>query len=130
MTSADLRLAEADSARLYELCKPSFRAGRCPETGAIGIVSECRAGDRHEFLVVKLLPPGPGDLKVAAHDHLVFDASYIRRAHLQMRGARLVGLVLFHTHPGSDRRSASRATTTSRSRCWWRTCRNLIPRPG
>jgi hypothetical protein len=102
MISADLRLTEADSARLYELCKPSFRAGRCPETGVIGIVGECRAGDRHEFLVVKLLPPGPGDLKVAAHDHLVFDSSYIRRAHLEMRGERLAGLVLFHTHPGCD----------------------------
>src|SRR5262249_994950 len=85
LMSADLRLTEADALRLREHCKPSFRAGRCPETGIIGILGECRAGGKHEFLLVKLFPPGPGDLKVAGPDQLVFDASYIRRAHLEMR---------------------------------------------
>ncbi len=102
MTSVDLRLMEADHLRLRELFKVSFRPGRCPETGVIGILGECRAGGKHEFQVVKLLPPGPGDFKIAARDHLVFDSSYIRRAHLEMRSERLAGLILFHTHPGAD----------------------------
>jgi hypothetical protein len=102
MTSADLRLTEADALRLGELFKPSFRPGRCPETGVIGTLSECRAGGKHEFLLVKLFPPGPGDLKVAGHDQLVFDSAYIRRAHLEMRAQRLAGLVFFHTHPLAD----------------------------
>src|SRR6266545_1910487 len=101
--SADLRLTEADALRLREHCKPSFRAGRCPETGIIGILGECRVGGKHEFLLVKLFPPGPGDLKIAGHDQLVFDASYIRRAHLEMRSQRLAGLILVHTHPRADR---------------------------
>src|SRR5579875_1021186 len=98
----DLRMTEASWHRLRELFKPSFRSGRCPETGAIGILGECRAGVRHEFLVVKLFEPGPGDLKIATHDHLIFDSSYIRRAHLEMRRNRLAGLVFFHTHPLAD----------------------------
>jgi hypothetical protein len=98
----DLRMTEADWHRLQNLIKPSFRSGCCPETGAIGILGECRAGEKHEFLLVKVLPPGPGDLKVAAHNHLVFDSSYIRRAHLEMRKEKLAGIVFFHTHPLSD----------------------------
>lgn len=99
----DLRMTEAAWRRLGELFKPSFRSGRCPESGAIGILGECRTAGRDEFLVVKLFEPGPGDLKVAGHDHLVFDSSYIRRAHLEMRASRLAGLVFFHTHPMADR---------------------------
>ena len=76
----DLRLTEADYLLLGELFSPSFRSGRCPEAGAIGILGECRAGDKHEFLLAKLFPPGLGDLKHAHHDHLVFDSGYIRRA--------------------------------------------------
>jgi hypothetical protein len=95
----DLRVTEADFLRLQELFKVSFRSGRCPETGAIGVLGECRAGSKREFLLAKLFPPGAGDLKVAQHDHLVFDSSYIRRAHLEMRAQGLAGLVLFHTHP-------------------------------
>jgi hypothetical protein len=98
----DLRVAEADWLRLQDLFKISFRPGRCPETGAIGVLGECRAGDRHEFLLAQLCLPGPGDLKIAEYNHLVFNASYIRRAHLQMRADGLAGLVLFHTHPGAD----------------------------
>jgi len=102
----DLRLTEADWHRLRDLFKVSFRSGRCPETGAIGILGECRAGNKHEFLLAKLFLPEPGDLKVAAHDHLVFSSSYIRRAHLEMRAQRLAGLVLFHTHPLADKEVA------------------------
>src|SRR5262249_35499836 len=54
-------------------------------------------------LVAKVLEPGPGDLKVAQNQSLVFDASYVRRAHLLMRSSRLSGLVVFHTHPAADR---------------------------
>ena len=100
---SDLRITEADALRLQDLFKPSFRSGRCPETGAIGILGECRAGGKHEFLLVKLFLPGPGDLKIAGHDHLVFGSAYIRRAHLEMRAERLAGLVFFHTHPLADR---------------------------
>lgn len=95
----DLRVTEGDFLRLQEQFKVSFRSGRCPETGAIGILGECRAGSKHEFLLARLFLPGPGDLKVADHDHLVFNSSYIRRAHLMMRAEGLAGLVLFHTHP-------------------------------
>lgn len=102
MTSVDLRLTASDYLQLRGIFKPSFRSGRCPETGAIGILGECRTGSRHEFMLAKLLVPGPSDFKIAASDHLVFDASYIRRAHLEMRSHRLAGLILFHTHPGSD----------------------------
>ena len=100
---SDLRLTQADSLRLHDVFKPSFRAGRCPETGAIGILGEFRAGNKHEFLLVKLVLPGPGDLKVAEHDELIFASSYIRRAHLEMRAEQLAGLVFFHTHPLADR---------------------------
>jgi hypothetical protein len=102
----DLRATEADYIRLQELFKVSFRSGRCPETGAIGILGECRAGNKHEFLLAKLFLPGPGDLKVAQHNHLVFDSSYIRRAHLEMRAEGLAGLVLFHTHPLANKEVA------------------------
>jgi hypothetical protein len=99
----DLRVAAADWLRLQDLFKVSFRPGRCPETGAIGVLGECRAGDRHEFLLAGLCLPGPGDLKVAEHNHLVFSSSYLRQAHLLMRAEGLAGLILFHTHPGADK---------------------------
>lgn len=104
MDTTDLRLTEADYLRLGELFAPSFRPGRCPESGAIGVLGECRAGTKQEFLLAKLLPAGPGDLKIAHHDHLVFDSGYIRRAHLEMRAQGLAGLVFFHTHPLADER--------------------------
>src|SRR5947209_8414548 len=95
----DLRVTEADFLRLQDHFKISFRSGRCPETGALGVLGECRTGNKHEFLLAKLFLPESGDLKVAAHDHLVFNSSYLRRVHLHMRTERLAGLVLFHTHP-------------------------------
>ncbi len=100
--ATDFRLTEADYLRLRELFAQSFRSGRCPEVGAIGVLGECRAGGKHEYLLAKLFPPGPGDLKLAQHDHLVFNSGYIRRAHLEMRAQGLAGLVFFHTHPLAD----------------------------
>jgi hypothetical protein len=101
MTSVDLRMTAPDYQKLRDVFKPSFRHGRCPETGAVGILGESHAGSRHEFMLVKLLVPGPGDFKIAENAHLVFDSSYIRRAHLEMRSKHLAGLVLFHTHPNA-----------------------------
>ncbi|HZZ80570.1 MAG TPA: ThiF family adenylyltransferase [Gemmataceae bacterium] len=95
-------MTDADWQRLRDQFKVSFRSGRCPETGAIGILGENQASDRREFILTKLLLPEPGDVKIAAHDHLVFNSSYIRRAHLEMRAQRLAGLVFIHTHPMAD----------------------------
>jgi hypothetical protein len=98
----DLRMSEANYLQLQDLFKVSFRPGLCPETGAIGVLGESQYDSRQDYLLAKLLLPGPGDLKVAQHGHLVFNAAYIRRAHLQMRAEGLAGLVLFHTHPLAD----------------------------
>ena len=102
--NTDLRLAEKDWRELQRLFSSSFRPGGQNEIGAIGILGECKAGDKHEFVVAKIFLPGPGDFKVADTGGLVFDASYIRRAHLEMRSERLSGLVTFHTHPLADQR--------------------------
>jgi ThiF family len=99
----DVRITERDWLHLRERFTQSFRPGFPPETGAIGVLGECHAGDRCEFLVVKVFWPGPGDLKVARNGALVFDSSYIRRAHLMMRSKGLAGLITLHTHPHSDR---------------------------
>jgi hypothetical protein len=45
-------------------------------------------------------------LRIAGHDQLVFDSSFIRRAHLEMRAEGLAGLVFFHTHPQADQEVA------------------------
>jgi hypothetical protein len=95
----DLRVREADWNCLCDLFKVSFRTGHCPETGALGILGECRGSRKNELLLAKVFPPEPGDIKIASHDHLVFSSSYLRRAHLEMRREHLAGLVLFHTHP-------------------------------
>lgn len=102
MHSIDLRMSETDITNLREHCDASFRGRNRKETGAIGILGECKTGKKHEFLLMKLLLPGPGDLKVAEVGEVVFDASFIRRAHLEMRAEKLAGLVFFHTHPMSD----------------------------
>lgn len=104
MITADLRMTETDWITLRKHLAGSFRSPQAPEAGAIGVVGECRAGDRHEFTVARMLWPGPDDLKVAENRALVFDARYIRRAHLLMRSEGLAGLVMFHSHPLSDQR--------------------------
>ena len=103
MTS-NLRMPEADWKRLREHCQTSFRPGNPPETGALGLLGECRVGQRQTFLLVKLMYPGPGDLSVATNGSLVFASSYIRRAHLAVREAGLAGLAFIHTHPRATTR--------------------------
>lgn len=102
MTTTDLRITETDWIALRKHLAGSFRSPQAPEAGVIGVVGECRAGGRHEFTVARMLWPGPDDLKVAENRALVFDARYIRRAHLLMRSEGLAGLVMFHSHPMSD----------------------------
>jgi hypothetical protein len=103
MNTVDLRVAEKDWVPLRQLLDSSFRQGFEKEAGALGILGECRTEGKREFIIVKIFPPGPGDIKYANSGALVFDSSYIRRAHLAMRSERLAGLVTFHTHPFSDR---------------------------
>src|SRR5579885_2148981 len=98
----DLRLAQRDWLALRKHCAPSFRSGFPPETGAIGLVGECRTASRHEYLVARICWPEPGDILTATSGALVFSSTYIRRAHLAMRAAQLAGLVTFHTHPHAD----------------------------
>lgn len=104
MNTIDLRVAEKDWLPLRRLLDSSFQPGFEKEAGAIGIFGECRTEGKHEFIIAKIFPPGPGDIKYAHSGALVFDSSYVRRAHLAMRSERLAGLVTFHTHPFSDRR--------------------------
>ncbi len=98
----DLRIAERDWSALQKQFQSSFRGYMAPETGALAVLGERRGGDHQEFLVTEVLLPGPKDLKVAHNGALVFDSSFIRRAHLRMRRAGLAGIACFHTHPGCD----------------------------
>lgn len=98
----DLRMSEADASLLREHCETSFLSKRGKETGAIGLVGECKVGNKHEYLIVKILLPQPGDLKVADVNEVVFDSAYIRRALLEKRRLGVAGIVFFHTHPFSD----------------------------
>jgi hypothetical protein len=100
----NLRMTEQDWNGLQKVFRPSFRPGVCPETGAIGVLGKSTHDDVEEYLVAKMFWPNPGDVKIARSGALVFDSSYLRRVHLFMREKRLVGIVTFHTHPGSDHR--------------------------
>jgi hypothetical protein len=100
----DMRIAESDWNRLRRHFASSFQRPMAPETGALAILGQCKTSGRHEFIVAKVLFPGGGeDLKESSGGALVFGASFVRRAHLEMRKNGLVGLATFHTHPGSDR---------------------------
>jgi hypothetical protein len=99
----DLRIAEKEWKELRKLFCSSFRSGQPIEIGAIGLVGECKSIKIHEFIIAKILLPKTGDFKIANSGALIFDASYIRRAHLEMRSDGLAGLVMFHTHPFADR---------------------------
>lgn len=101
MSTADLRSTERDWNQLRRQFASSFRPAGA-ETGTIGLVSRCSANGEDELLLARMLWPQKGDLKVATNRSLVFDPSYIRRAHLEMRKERLAGLAVFHTHPLSD----------------------------
>lgn len=102
MNTANLRVTQTDWSRLRLHFQSSFREVGAPETGAIGVVGVSAVGDRREYLLAKVFWPQSGDLKIARDDSLVFDASYVRRAHLHMREHGLAGLVVFHTHPMAD----------------------------
>lgn len=98
----DLRIAERDWSRLRNHCASSFRSATSAETGALGLLGRCRTDAKEEFIVTKVVLPGPGDLKTASSGEVVFDASYIRRVHLETRRAKLTGIAAFHTHPFAD----------------------------
>jgi hypothetical protein len=100
--ASDVRIAEADWNLLLSHLAVSFRSRGAPETGALAILGECRTEARHDFLVVKILLPEPGDLKIASCGEVVFSSSYIRRAHLEMRRKGLAGIAVVHTHPFAD----------------------------
>ena len=100
--NADLRIAERDWMKLRKHSALSFRSSGAPETGALAILGECRTGAKRDFIVAEVLLPEPRDLKYAATGALVFDASFMRRAHLAMRKRGLVGIATFHTHPGAS----------------------------
>jgi NAD(P)-dependent dehydrogenase (short-subunit alcohol dehydrogenase family) len=98
----DLRITESYWARLRQHFAQSFRHARAAETGALAIVGHVKTRAKEEFVVSKILLPEAGDLKTATSGEVVFDASYLRRAHLEMRKAGLAGIVTFHTHPFAD----------------------------
>jgi hypothetical protein len=96
----DLRMTGHDWKSLRRLVEGSFRA-RGRELGAIGILGESVGAAKHDFLVARMVWPEPEDVE-SGRGRLTFSASYIRRAHLAMREARLAGIVTFHTHPDAD----------------------------
>jgi proteasome lid subunit RPN8/RPN11 len=98
----DLRISEKDWLKLQRFLSSSFRSGRQQhETGLIGLLGECE-GNRHELIINELFLPGPEDFKIVDSGALVFNASFIRQAHLKMRSEGLAGIAIFHTHPFSD----------------------------
>lgn len=100
--SVDLRITESDWMQLRAHFASSFRVRMAAETGALAILGECKTTAKREFIVVKVLLPGPGDLKIASTGEVVFGSTYIRRAHLEMRTENLAGIAIFHTHPFAD----------------------------
>ena len=100
--SADLRITERDWLKLRTHCEISFRSNTSPETGALATLGQCCTAAKREFIVAEVLLPQPGDLKYATNGALVFDASFVRRAHLAMRKRGLAGIATFHTHPGAS----------------------------
>jgi molybdopterin/thiamine biosynthesis adenylyltransferase len=100
--SIDLRISETVWQELRQRCKTSFVGDKRFEAGAIGLFAENKTRSKHELLVTNILWPQSGDIKEANQGYLAFDASYIRRAHLQMRRDNLSGIITFHTHPSSQ----------------------------
>ena len=103
MATNNLRFAEGDWTQLRRIAAPSFHPGAA-EAGAIGLVGKFEYRGRREYLVSRMLWPQAGEVKEADNHALVFDASYIRRAHLEMRKHKLAGLAFFHSHPRADLR--------------------------
>src|SRR6267143_1379487 len=102
----DLRVSQQHWTQLRRHFQHSFRSKTAPETAALGVLGLCRRSDRTEYLVAKLFWPADGDLKIAKHGRVELSSTYVRRAHLYMRENKLAGLVVFHTHPMSDRHVA------------------------
>jgi hypothetical protein len=98
----NLRISERDWMKLRKHFELSFRSAGAPETGALAVLGECRTKTKREFIVAAVLLPESRDLKDSANGALVFDASFIRRAHLAMRKHHLAGIATFHTHPGAS----------------------------
>lgn len=98
----NLRVAEQDWSRLRKHFSDSFRDRESAETGALAVLGACKTATKDDFLIARVLLPGPGDLKLASTGEVVFDASYVRRAHLEMRKHRMAGIAVFHTHPFAD----------------------------
>jgi hypothetical protein len=100
MPEFDLRIRESDWIRLRKHCAPSFRGRKDTEIGAIGLLGRRAVGGAlRELIVAHILWPEPGDVLAEAQNALTFTSRYIRRAHIAVRKAGLVGLVTFHTHP-------------------------------
>src|SRR5579862_5367906 len=102
MPIENLRISEPDWSQLRHFAKGSFNPGAA-EVGAIGLLGRCDRNGRREHLVSKILWPRPGEVKEASNRALVFEASYIRRLHMEMRKSKLAGLLFVHTHPLADR---------------------------
>ena len=68
----NLRIAESDWARLRSHCASSFRSTTSAETGALGLIGRCQTAAKDEFIVTKVLLPGPSDLKIASSGEVVF----------------------------------------------------------
>ncbi len=102
MTTVNLRVRDLDWNALRNRCAASFRTWNSKETGAIALLGRSTTASSCDLLVAEFLWPTPGDIKVATTGNLVFDGSYIRRAHTLMRERHLAGLLFVHTHPHQD----------------------------
>ncbi|MFN0012143.1 MAG: ThiF family adenylyltransferase [Phycisphaerales bacterium] len=102
MNATHLHMPLPDWRALRQHCRRSFAANDAPETGLLAVLGLSN-GEPRRFLIAKIFWPEDGDLKVAENQAVVFDAAYLRRAHLYMREHGLAGLAVFHTHPHADR---------------------------
>jgi hypothetical protein len=100
--ATNVRVTDTDWDRLRAHCARSFRSWSGNETGVIALLGESVTAKSQDLLVAELKLPAPGDIKVSTSGSLVFDAVYIRRAHVAMRQRRLAGLLFIHTHPHQD----------------------------
>jgi len=98
----NLRITDRHWDTLRKRCAASFRSWTSKETGAIALFGRSVTESSRDLLVSEILWPGPGDIKEAGTGNLVFDGSYIRRAHMLVRERRLAGLLFIHTHPHQD----------------------------
>ncbi len=97
----DMRVSADHWSRLKKHFESSFRSPGAAETGALALLGERRTPLRRELIIADVLLPGPSDLKLATTGALVFDSSFIRRAHLAMRKTGLAGIATMHSHPGA-----------------------------